>query len=74
MNQKKARARRQAFGPARFEGKRIDNEIRDLRAARTIEAREALAVEKAEIKKERAEARADRGFGQWWSALLGRWV
>ena len=74
MSQKKARAARQAQGPARFEGKRIDNEIKAVRAARTIEAREALKVEKAEIKKERAEARKSRGLGQWWSSLLGRWV
>lgn len=64
MSQKQARARRQAAGPVRFEGKRIDNEIRDVRAARTIERREALAVEKAEIKKERAANRAKRGLGR----------
>ena len=74
MSQKTARRRRQAQGPARFEGKRIDNEIRDVRAARTIQRRELLEVEKAELKKERAEARKGRGLGQWWSSLLGRWI
>ena len=73
MSEKKARAARQA-DPARFEAKRASNEIRDLRAARTIEQRQALAVEKVEIKKERAEARKGRGIGQWWSSLLGRWI
>lgn len=73
MSQKTARAARRN-NPGRFEEKRVNNEIRDLRAAQTIERREALAVEKAEIKKDRAEARKGRGIGQWWSSLLGRWI
>ncbi|WPM94376.1 hypothetical protein VG1_CDS0052 [Arthrobacter phage Cupello] len=74
MSQKTARARRQAAGPVRFEVKALENEIRDIRAAQTIERREALKVELAEIKKERAEARRGRVLGQWWSSLLGRWL
>lgn len=76
MSQKKARALRQAAGPVRFEGKRIDNEIRDVRAAHTIERREALKVERADIKRERAEVRksiAANPLGGGLSGLLGRW-
>ncbi|AYN58806.1 hypothetical protein PBI_AMELIA_50 [Arthrobacter phage Amelia] len=72
MSQKTARAaRRKQAG--RFEEIRVNNEIRDLRAARTIEQREALAVEKAEIKKDRIARRAVRPEGGIWSALMGRW-
>lgn len=72
MSQKTARARRQAQGPLRFELKGIENEIRDIRASETIQRREALAVEKVEIKKERAERRQVRnGFLR---GLLGRWA
>lgn len=77
MSQKKARALRQAQGPLRFELKGINNEIRDFRAARTIERREALKVEKAEIKKERAEirkAQAAYALGGGLAGLLGRWA
>jgi hypothetical protein len=71
MSQKTSRARRQAAGPVRFEVKGIENEIRDLRAAQTIEQREALAVEKAEIKKDRLARRTLRSG---LAALVGRWT
>ena len=77
MSQKKARAARQAAGPLRFELKGIENEIRDIRASETMQRREALAVEKVEIKKERAEIRrsiAAHPLRGGLSALLGRWT
>ena len=75
MSQKKARAARRN-NPGRFAVMALDNQIRDLRAAQTIERREALKVEKAEIKRERAEIRrsiAEHPLRGGLSGLLGRW-
>ena len=77
MSQKKARAARQAQGPLRFELKGIENEIRDIRASETVRRREALAVEKAEIKRERAKVRralVDNPLSGGLRGLLGRWA